>query len=91
LNKTAESDVVFSKVSFLAIFAGNKIGEKYYANFYVEKESEHRRDTRECLRPKQAWPMRLASLIAWGLLIRPLSAASPPVFTYAFIYISKRG
>jgi hypothetical protein len=33
LNKTAESDAVFSKVSFLAIFAGNKIGEKYYANF----------------------------------------------------------
>jgi hypothetical protein len=29
LNKTAESDAVFSKVSFLAIFAGNKIGGKY--------------------------------------------------------------
>jgi hypothetical protein len=33
LNKTAESDAVFSKVSFLAIFAGNKIEGKYYANF----------------------------------------------------------
>ena len=33
LNKTAESDAVFSKVSFLAISAGNKIGEKYYAIF----------------------------------------------------------
>jgi hypothetical protein len=27
----------FSKVSFLAIFAGNKIGEKYYANFSCEE------------------------------------------------------
>jgi hypothetical protein len=36
LNKTAESDAVFSKVLFLAIFAGNKIGEKYYANFSCE-------------------------------------------------------
>jgi hypothetical protein len=36
LNKTAEHDAVFSKVSFLAIFAGNKIGEKYYANFSCE-------------------------------------------------------
>jgi hypothetical protein len=37
LNKTAESDAVFSKVSFLAIFAGNKIREKYYANFSYEE------------------------------------------------------
>lgn len=33
LNKTAESDAVFSKVSFLTISAGNKIGEKYHAIF----------------------------------------------------------
>jgi hypothetical protein len=33
LNKTAESEVVFSKVSFLAIFAGNKIRENYYVSF----------------------------------------------------------
>jgi hypothetical protein len=37
LNKTAQSDVVFSKVFFLAIFAGNKIREKYYANFSCEE------------------------------------------------------
>jgi hypothetical protein len=37
LNKTAESDAVFSKVSFLAIFVGNKIKEKYYANFSCEE------------------------------------------------------
>jgi hypothetical protein len=37
LNKTAESDVVFSKVSFLAMFAGNKIGEKYYVSFSCEE------------------------------------------------------
>jgi hypothetical protein len=37
LNKTAESDIVFSKVSFLAIFAGNKIGEKYYISFSYEE------------------------------------------------------
>ena len=36
LNKTAESDAVFSKVSFLAIFAGNKIGEKYHVIFYAK-------------------------------------------------------
>jgi hypothetical protein len=36
LNKTAEFDAIFSKVPFLAIFAGNKIGEKYYANFSCE-------------------------------------------------------
>ena len=34
LNKTADSDAVFSKVSPLAIFAGNKIGEKYHVTFY---------------------------------------------------------
>ena len=33
-NKTAESDAVFSKVSFLAISAGNKIGENYHVIFY---------------------------------------------------------
>jgi hypothetical protein len=37
LNKTAESDTIFSKVSFLAIFAENKIGGKYYANFSCEE------------------------------------------------------
>ena len=31
--KTAESDAIFSKVSFLAIFAGNKIGKKYHISF----------------------------------------------------------
>ena len=33
LNKTADSDVVFSKVSPLAIFAGNKIEKKYHVSF----------------------------------------------------------
>jgi hypothetical protein len=55
----------------------------------VEKESEHRRDTRECSRPKLAWPTWPDSLAAWGLLVRPSSAASPPAFAYAFIYIEK--
>ena len=31
--KTAEFDAVFSKVSFLAIFAGNKFEEKYHVSF----------------------------------------------------------
>ena len=35
--KTAESDAVFSKVFFLAIFAGNKFGEKYYASFSTKE------------------------------------------------------
>ena len=34
LNKTAVSDAIFSKVSPLAIFTGNKIGEKYHVTFY---------------------------------------------------------
>ena len=34
LNKTAVSDAVFSKVSPLAIFAGNKIREKYHVTFH---------------------------------------------------------
>jgi hypothetical protein len=37
LNKTAESDAVFSKVLFLAIFTGKKIRKKYYANFSCEE------------------------------------------------------
>jgi hypothetical protein len=37
LNKTAESDVVFSKVLFLDIFVENKIWEKYNANFSCEE------------------------------------------------------
>ena len=34
LNKTADSDAVFNKVSLLAIFAGNKTGEKFHVNIY---------------------------------------------------------
>ena len=34
LNQTADSDAVFSKVSPLAIFAGNKIEEKYHIIFH---------------------------------------------------------
>jgi hypothetical protein len=89
-NKTAESDAVFSKFSFLAIFAGNKIREKNTKPiFHVKKESEHRRDMRECSRPKRAWPTRQDSLATWGLLVRPSSVASPPAFAYAFLYIKK--
>ena len=46
LNKTAESDAVFSKVSFLAISAGNKIGENYHVNFYG-KEGQWTKDGHE--------------------------------------------
>ena len=46
LNKTAESDAVFSKVSFLAIFAGNKIREKYHVIFY-EKGGQRAKDGHE--------------------------------------------
>jgi hypothetical protein len=65
-----------------------KSGKKYYVSFHVN-ESEHRRDTRECSRPKRAWPTRPDSLAAWVLLVRPSSAASSPTFLYAFIYIEK--
>ena len=44
--KTAVSDVVFSKVSPLAIFAGNKIGEKYHVIFYG-KEANWTKDGHE--------------------------------------------
>jgi hypothetical protein len=37
LNKTTESDEIFSNVSFLAILAGNKIKEKYYISFSCEE------------------------------------------------------
>jgi hypothetical protein len=37
LNKTAESDAVFSKVSFLAILAGNKVEEKTLRQFSCEE------------------------------------------------------
>jgi hypothetical protein len=37
LNKTTESDAIFSKVSFLGILAGNKIREKYYVSFSCEE------------------------------------------------------
>jgi hypothetical protein len=38
LNKTTEFDAIFSKISFLAIFAGNKIREKkYYVSFSCEE------------------------------------------------------
>ena len=37
-NKTAVSDAIFSKVSPLAIFAGNKIGEKYHVIFYGKED-----------------------------------------------------
>jgi hypothetical protein len=33
--------------------------------------------------------MRPDSLAVWGLLVHPSSAASPPAFAYAFIYIEK--
>jgi hypothetical protein len=57
--------------------------------FHAKKESKHRRDMRECSSPKRTWPTWPDSLAAWGLLIRPSNAASPPAFAYAFIYIEK--
>ena len=36
--KTAVSDAVFSKAALLAIFAGNKFGEKYYVNIYGKED-----------------------------------------------------
>jgi hypothetical protein len=87
LNKTAECDAVFSKVSFLAIFVGNKSGKNNMPIFHVK--NEHRRDTRECWRPKRVWTTRPDSLAVWGLLLRPSSATSPLAFAYAFIYIEK--
>jgi hypothetical protein len=55
----------------------------------VKKESDHRRDTRECSRSKRAWPTWTDSLAVWGLLVWPSSAALPLAFAYAFIYIKK--
>ena len=59
LNKTAVSDAVFSKVSLLAIFAGNKIGEKYHVNIYGKKLVGQKMDTRGCRRTKRGGPTRL--------------------------------
>ena len=56
LNKTADSDAVFSKVSPLAIFAGNKIGEKYHFTFYG-KEALWTKDGHEGVPEGQKrWP-----------------------------------
>ena len=46
LNKTADSDVVFRKVSPLAIFAGHKIGKKYHAIFSGKEAPWTKRWTR---------------------------------------------
>jgi hypothetical protein len=89
LNKTAESDAVFSKVSFLAILQEIKSGKNTTSVFHAKKESKHRRDMRECSRPKRTWPTCSDSLATWGLLVRPSNVASPPAFAYAFIYIEK--
>jgi hypothetical protein len=78
--------MLFLAVSFLAIFAGNKIGENTTSIFHLKEEFEDWKDTRECSRPKRTWPTRLDSLAVWGLLVWPSSAASPPVFAYALIY-----
>ena len=54
--KTAVSDAVFSKVSPLAIFAGNKIGEKYHVNIYG-KEARWTKDGHEGVPEGQmGWP-----------------------------------
>ena len=52
-NKTADFDTVFSKVSPLAIFAGNKIGKKYHVIFHG-KEALGAKDGHEgCRRAKR--------------------------------------
>jgi hypothetical protein len=73
----------------MAILQEIKSGKNTTPVFHVKKEFEHRRDTGECSRPKRAWPTRPDSLAVWGMLVRPSSAASPPAFAYAFIYIKK--
>ena len=56
LNKTADSDTVFSKVSPLAIFVGNKIGEKYHVIFHG-KEALWEKDGHEGVPEGQkGWP-----------------------------------
>ena len=57
LNKTADSDAVFSKVSPLPIFAGNKIGEKYHVTFFLEKKHVGQNDGHEGVSEGQKrWP-----------------------------------
>ena len=56
LNKIADSDAVFTKVSLLVIFAGNKIGEKYHVNIYG-KEARGTKDGHEGVPEGQmGWP-----------------------------------
>ena len=56
LTKTADSDVVFSKVSPLAIFAGNKIGENT-TSLFLEKKHVGQKDGHEGVPEGQKrWP-----------------------------------
>jgi hypothetical protein len=63
LNKTAESDVVFSKVSFLVVFAGNEIGEIYHDNFYG-KEGLRAKDGHEEVSEEEKREPHAARLIS---------------------------
>ena len=66
LNKTADSDAVFRKVSLLVIFAGNKIGEKYHVNIYG-KEARGTKDGHEgCRRAKWGGPTRPGTVAVWA-------------------------
>jgi hypothetical protein len=85
LNKTAESYAVFSKVSFLAIFARNKIGEKYYANFSCE--GVWAPEGHEGVLEAQTGMAHAARFP--GHMGPARSAASHLAFVYAFIYIEK--
>ena len=80
LNKTAVSDAVFSKVSLLAIFAGNKIREKYHVNIYG-KEAHWTKDGHEGVQEGQkGWSHAATVLGRVGTLNWASGTVSPLVF-----------
>ena len=81
MNKTADSDAVFSKVSPLAIFAGNEIREKYHVTFFLEKKHVGQKGGHEGVPEGQKrWPMRPLYLAAWAHPKWASGTTSPPVF-----------
>ena len=78
--KTAVSDAVFSKVSPLAIFAGNKFGEKYHVNIYG-KEDHCTKDGHEGVPEDQkGWSHAATVLGRVGPLTWASGTVSPLVF-----------
>ena len=89
MNKTAESDAVFSKVLFLVVFQEIKSEKNTTSIFMEKKDFVQKMDTRKRSRAKIVGPTRPDSLAAWAHLSGASSTASPSAFAYPLIYMKK--